>query len=94
MDRKDDIKVGVKSAAVLLGEYVKPALCFFAATFVTTLVVAGVVNKQGPAYFIISCGGASVHFAWQLTTLRQDDPKDCEAKFKVSPGIQSYPYVR
>ncbi|THH10556.1 hypothetical protein EW146_g8340 [Bondarzewia mesenterica] len=82
-DRKDDIKAGVKSTALLFGDRVRPILAAFGTTFVACLIVAGILNKQGPAFFAVSCGGAAIHISWQLITWRVDDPQDSGAKFKL-----------
>ncbi|KZT23197.1 UbiA prenyltransferase [Neolentinus lepideus HHB14362 ss-1] len=80
-DRKDDIKAGVKSCAVLFGSWVKQILALFAAAFVGSLIYAGVESGQGWLYYLVAAGGCAAHFAWQLITLDPDDGKDCEYKF-------------
>ena len=55
-DAKDDAKIGVKSTALLFGDYVREILVCFATIFVASLVAAGKVNGHGPAYYVISCG--------------------------------------
>ena len=59
---------------------------FFAAIFVGTLIIGGILNEQTAPYYVISCGGAALHFVWQLVTWSVEDPADCGAKFKVRKG--------
>ncbi|KAG5642152.1 hypothetical protein DXG03_003556 [Asterophora parasitica] len=88
-DRKDDINAGVKSTALLFGDYVKPILAIFGAIFVATLAYAGQALNLGAEFFIISVGGCAVHLTWQLVTLDVENPKDCGAKF-VANGDLGY----
>ncbi|KAI0318586.1 UbiA prenyltransferase family [Amylostereum chailletii] len=88
-DRIDDPKAGVKSTALLFGHRVRVVLVGFSLVFIMCLVGAGVLNHQGYVYFVIACGGASVHFVWQLLTWRIEDPSDCATKFK-SNGDMGY----
>jgi 4-hydroxybenzoate polyprenyltransferase len=80
---KDDVKAGVKSTALLFGDNVREILVLFAGIFVASLIIIGILNEQGPAYFVIACGGTTAHLVWQLTTWKIHDPVDCSAKFKV-----------
>ncbi|KAA1478074.1 UbiA prenyltransferase [Dentipellis sp. KUC8613] len=88
-DRKDDAKAGVKSTALLFGDQIWPILCCFALAFVASLTYVGHCNGKGIAFYLISCGGALAHVAWQLATWNPDDPKDCGDKFK-SNGDMGY----
>jgi uncharacterized protein (DUF983 family) len=45
------------------------------------LTVAGHLNGQGPAYFIVSIGGTVIHLLWQYMTVNLDMPKSCWSKF-------------
>jgi len=80
-DRKDDVKAGVNSTAVLFGARMKELSSLFAAVFVASLFCAGVYNGQGSAYFLISVAGAFLHCSWQLISLNTNDQKDCLNKF-------------
>ncbi|TFK56929.1 UbiA prenyltransferase [Heliocybe sulcata] len=83
-DRKDDVKAGVNSTAVLFGDYVKPILSMFAAMFVATLAYAGYATGQGWVYYTVSVGGCAAHLLWQLVTLDTEDPQDCWNKFDAN----------
>ena len=82
-DRKDDVQAGVKSTALLFGDWVKQILAMFAVAFVATLAYAGYQTNQSWIYFTISVGGCAAHLFWQLVTLDPDVPEDCWAKFDV-----------
>jgi len=86
-DRQDDIKAGVKSTAVLFGDFVKPILAMFASLFVTCMIVAGYLNNQGIAFFVFACGGAAVHFLYQFMTWRPNVPADGGRKFMMNHHI-------
>jgi len=53
MDKEDDIKIGVKSTAILLGKHVYTALYLLYVGVITILVVAGWISKMGGVYFAI-----------------------------------------
>jgi len=86
-DRKDDVKAGVKSTAVLFGASVKPILGIFATGFVASLVYVGIRNGQGFTFMVLSVGGASLHLAWQLIMLKVDEPEDCLQKFIANHNL-------
>ena len=82
-DRRDDAKAGVKSTALLFDDRVRSMLVFFAAIFILSLVGGGILNGHSAVYFVVSCGGTTLHFAWQFMTWDFKDSADCSAKFKV-----------
>ena len=86
-DREDDVTAGIKSTAVLFGNKVRMILSLFAVGFLVCLTITGVLNGQGPWYFVISVGGAVAHVTWQLYTLDFNDKQDCDRKFRVSSLI-------
>ncbi|KAJ3558496.1 hypothetical protein NM688_g894 [Phlebia brevispora] len=81
-DRRDDIQAGIKSTAVLFGDYVRLMLGVFAVVFVACLAAAGTLMGYGIPYFLISVGGAAAHMAWQLVSIDLDNPKECWTGFK------------
>ncbi|KAI1796648.1 UbiA prenyltransferase [Ganoderma leucocontextum] len=89
-DRRDDIKAGVKSTAVLFGDYVRPILSIFAALFVASLVYAGMVTEAGPLYYVITVGGAAACFAWQMLTIDFDNGAQCWASFKANGTLVGF----
>ncbi|PSS37511.1 hypothetical protein PHLCEN_2v718 [Hermanssonia centrifuga] len=83
-DREDDVHAGVKSTAVLFGDYVRPILIAFTVAFLGLMTYAGMCNGQSFGYYLISCGGSAIHFAWQFLTWHVEVPEDGGAKFQVT----------
>lgn len=76
-DMKDDVKMGVRSTALLFGSWIRPLLITCAVLFVAMLTQAGTMNNQGPAFFILSVGGTALHLIWQFATVNLDEPQSC-----------------
>lgn len=80
-DREDDVKAGVKSSALALGDRTIPflyavyggAICFWA--------LAG-WGAYLSVYFYIGLLFAGLHFRWQIRSLDINDPAKCLAIFK------------
>ena len=73
--------MGVRSTAILFGSWIRPLLVLCGLMFVTMLALAGHLNGQGPAYFIVSVGGAVIHLLWQYMTVDLDIPGSCWSEF-------------
>lgn len=84
-DKKDDVLAGVKSMALRFPDHSRTVISTLSATFVSALTVTGHLAGLGPLYYLISCGGAAAHLAWQCITVNFDDRADCWKKF-VSNG--------
>ncbi|KAF9334670.1 Para-hydroxybenzoate--polyprenyltransferase, mitochondrial precursor (PHB:polyprenyltransferase) [Podila minutissima] len=80
-DKKDDLKIGVKSTALRFGEQTPTYLAAFSTGMVSMLALSGYMNDQGPLFYALSVGGAAAHLAWQLRTVNYDNPADCWSKF-------------
>ncbi|KAI0043772.1 UbiA prenyltransferase [Auriscalpium vulgare] len=76
-DREDDVKVGVKSTAVLLGDYVEPFTIVCSVLFIASLAVAGFINHQTVIYYVISVGGTALHIVWQYSNVNLEKPDSC-----------------
>jgi len=76
-DRKDDVKIGVRSTAVFFGDAVVPATIFFAVVFVTALYIAGRLNGNGLSYFILSVGGPATLLFLEFICLDVDSSSSC-----------------
>jgi 4-hydroxybenzoate polyprenyltransferase len=75
---KDDLKCGVRSTAILFGDWIRPLLTAFGLTFVSSLAYAGYLNQQGQAFYLISIGGTVLHLIWQYLTVDLEDPASCK----------------
>ncbi|KAG0371880.1 Para-hydroxybenzoate--polyprenyltransferase, mitochondrial precursor (PHB:polyprenyltransferase) [Mortierella sp. AD032] len=80
-DKKDDIKIGVKSTALRFAEKTPEYLAAFSTGMVTMLALAGYMNDQGPLFYALSVGGAATHLAWQLRSVDYENPGNCWSKF-------------
>ncbi|KAK6983952.1 mitochondrial 4-hydroxybenzoate polyprenyltransferase [Favolaschia claudopus] len=80
-DIKDDVKMGVRSTAILFGSWIRPLLITIGLGFITLLAAAGVYNNQGTPYFVVSIGGTFLHLLWQYRTVDLNVPKSCWRNF-------------
>ncbi|TFK28279.1 UbiA prenyltransferase [Coprinopsis marcescibilis] len=80
-DMKDDVKMGVRSTAILWGSWIRPLLVLCGLGFISMLAFAGYINQQGPAYFVIGIGGTFLHLLWQYNTVDLGVPKSCWDNF-------------
>ncbi|KAG6840626.1 hypothetical protein C0991_005478 [Blastosporella zonata] len=76
-DKRDDVKAGVKSTALLFGKWIKPILFAFASALVASLFIAGVMNNMGIYYHMISVLGGALYLAHDMFTVDLDSPKAC-----------------
>jgi 4-hydroxybenzoate polyprenyltransferase len=79
-DKEDDALVGVKSTALLFGDATKAWLVLFYALTVPLMALSGWVAGLAWPYFLALIGVA-LQFAWQVSTLAIDRPRDCLDKF-------------
>eukprot|EP00123_Amoebidium_parasiticum_P016827 comp23599_c0_seq1/m.40087 comp23599_c0_seq1/g.40087 ORF comp23599_c0_seq1/g.40087 comp23599_c0_seq1/m.40087 type:complete len:384 (-) comp23599_c0_seq1:80-1231(-) len=79
-DKKDDVKVGIKSTALRFGDKTKEWLSGFGAATVGFLALTGYNAGLGmPFYGALTA--ASAHLVWQIAAVNLDDPSDCMKKF-------------
>lgn len=80
VDREDDLKIGVKSTAILFGRFDLFFISFFMLLMLAALVLLGWHSGWGWPYFI-AVGGVAVLFAWQRLQVRGRDPQACFRAF-------------
>jgi 4-hydroxybenzoate polyprenyltransferase len=85
-DKEDDIRIGVKSSAIALGEHTRPWLFAFYAAAVLLWSVAGHAAGLGPVFWA-GLTAAGVHLAWQAAQVRIEDPADCLRKFRSNRAV-------
>lgn len=51
------------------------------------LATSGYLNGQGPAFYLISVGGAAAHLAWQLRTVDYESRESCWNVFKSNRDL-------
>lgn len=80
VDRDDDVKIGVKSSAILLGRYDVAAVMVCHAVFLATMVVVGLWMRLGILYYVgIALAIGFVVHQYQL--IRERDRQQCFAAF-------------
>ena len=80
-DKEDDAFVGVKSTALRLGSYTKPALAVFYSITCLCFVAAGIQAGLGIGFY----GGlafVAAQLGWQVMTVNIDDPDSCLKVFR------------
>ncbi|KAI9574532.1 4-hydroxybenzoate polyprenyl transferase [Boletus coccyginus] len=58
-DKIDDVKVGIRSTALLFGERTRPILTALSASTVSLITYAGFLNAQGAPFYFGVCFGAA-----------------------------------
>lgn len=80
VDRSDDLKVGIKSTAILFGKYDRALIGILQLVFFGLLVWMGQVFKLNGLYFL-SLGFVAVLFGYQLWLIKDCDRKQCFKAF-------------
>lgn len=80
VDRDDDLKIGVKSTAVLFGDLDRAIIAVLQGCFLATLLMAG--HRAGLGYgFAAGVLGAGLLSAWQQWLIRERERMDCFRAF-------------
>jgi 4-hydroxybenzoate polyprenyltransferase len=79
-DKQDDLKIGVKSTAILFGRYVRPMTAFFQVLTLLLLVFVGLLAKLGFIYYLALLVGAGL-MLYQQYLLKEEIP---------SKGLQAF----
>ncbi|MCC5812832.1 MAG: 4-hydroxybenzoate octaprenyltransferase [Ectothiorhodospiraceae bacterium] len=80
VDRDDDLKIGIKSTAVLFGDADRLMIGILQLLMVVTLVMAGLQVDLGWAYYL-GLGGAAVLFVYQQWLIRNRERDACFRAF-------------
>jgi 4-hydroxybenzoate polyprenyltransferase len=82
-DKKDDVKLGLKSTAIYFGDtYTKPILTTFATISMGGWCLAGYsAGILGPVY-VTGCTIAFSHLLWQIYTAKLHDPTNLAKRFQ------------
>ncbi|MGH8323627.1 MAG: 4-hydroxybenzoate octaprenyltransferase [Steroidobacteraceae bacterium] len=81
VDRDDDIRIGVKSTAILFGDADLPILGVLMTTFLGAMSLVAQRGHLHGVYFA-GVGIAAVLFAWQLWIMRRREREACFAAFR------------
>lgn len=79
-DRDDDLKIGVKSTAILFGEADRLIIASLQGLALLCLLLAGARFELG-LYYHLGLGIAALCFAWEFWCTRDRDPQACFAAF-------------
>jgi len=80
VDREDDLKVGIKSTAILFGEMDRYVIAALQALTIIALLLVGQRFELGWIYFL-SLLAASLLFVYQQRLIREREPADCFRAF-------------
>jgi 4-hydroxybenzoate polyprenyltransferase len=80
VDRDDDLKIGVKSTAILFGEQDLPIIAILQGMTVLAFILTGASFSLGGWYFL-SVGGVAALFIYQLAIARHRDRDACFRAF-------------
>lgn len=80
VDREDDLKIGVKSSAILFGEFDRHIIAIIQALFIFCLILIGAELNFGFIYYL-SVAAVVVHFAYQQALIYYHLPDQCFKAF-------------
>jgi 4-hydroxybenzoate polyprenyltransferase len=81
VDREDDLKIGVKSSAIVFGDMDKLIIGLLQALMLFTLYLVG-TNMEFGQWYNTGLLGAAVFFAWQQWKIRERKPLSCFLAFQ------------
>lgn len=79
-DREDDLKIGIKSTAILFGDYDRAVIGLLQLLTLLALTLVGIQAGTGIIYYI-SIVIAGVLMLWQQWHIRERDPQACFQAF-------------
>jgi 4-hydroxybenzoate polyprenyltransferase len=85
-DKEDDIRIGVKSSALALGDRTRPFLFAFYAGATLLWGLAGAAAGLGLAFWA-ALAAAALRLAWQAARVDIEDPADCLGKFRSNRAV-------
>ena len=80
VDRDDDLKIGIKSTAILFGKYDKLIIALLQLSSLLLLVCLGLIEQLGPLYYLGLCI-ALLLFIKQQVAIKDRDKKACFSAF-------------
>jgi 4-hydroxybenzoate polyprenyltransferase len=80
VDRKDDLKIGVKSTAILFGEYDRLMIGLLQIAMMGILVLVGTKSGLG-IYYYLGLTAATLSVLYQQYLIREREPQACFSAF-------------
>ena len=91
-DREDDLKIGVKSTAILFGRFDRQIIGLFQLTTLLILALVGWMHDLGISYGFSLLIAASLSL-WQQWLIRDYDPAACIRAFKNNQWLGAVVFV-
>lgn len=91
-DREDDLKIGVKSTAILFAGYDRLIIGLFQLATIILLVISGRVFELGFAFYL-SLFGASLLMLYHQWLIREREPKACFQAFLNNHWVGAVVFV-
>ncbi len=91
-DRADDLKIGVRSIAVLLGNMDRLFVGVLQALFVCALILIG-RNLDRGAWFLLGAAAAATCFLYQQHLVRERDSARCFAAFRNNTILGAFVFA-
>lgn len=91
-DRVDDLKIGVRSVAILLGDMDRVFVGVMQVLFVAALILIGQSVGRG-AWFFVGAGIAALIFAYQQFLIRDRDSARCFTAFRNNAIFGAYVFA-
>lgn len=86
VDREDDLKIGVKSTAILFGEQDRRIIGYLQLAFMVLLIGIGLLTGRGWLYYL-ACFVAAWFALYQQYLIRNRVPEDCFKAFLNNNGL-------
>ncbi len=83
VDRDDDLKIGIKTSAITLGQWDVPAVLLFYLIYIGFWALALISYGLG-AIYLIALGAALVQVAWHYRLIRQRSREGCFKAFRLN----------
>jgi 4-hydroxybenzoate polyprenyltransferase len=80
VDREDDLKIGIKSSAIVFGDMDRLIIAVLQLLMLFTLYLVG-TNMEYGYWYNVGLAGAAVFFAWQQWLIRDRKPQACYDAF-------------
>jgi 4-hydroxybenzoate polyprenyltransferase len=80
VDREDDLKLGIKSTAILFGDYDRGMIAFFQLLFLLVLVLIG-IDLQFTGVYYLALGVAALLLGYEQFLIADRVPAHCFAAF-------------
>lgn len=91
-DREDDLKLGLKSTAILLGNKTDKYINIFYTLMVTFIVYAFGLTAPKLRFFALMTIPVALLF-WQVSTLDINDKKNCALRFKLNALVGAFIFI-